>query len=153
HESSVQAKANIDAWIREIEAQQLDAIIVTASGCGTMLKDYGFLFRNDQHYAAKAKRISDLARDVTEVLAEILPTEQPSRDTKNLSVAYHSACSLQHGQKLHSLAPTLLTRAGYTVLDIPESHICCGSAGTYSLLQPEFSTQLRDRKAHNIEST
>ena len=125
-----------------------------------MLKDYGFIFRNDPAYAAKAARVSSLARDVTEVLAEVLTAAAPAArsDTQsapaetNLRIAYHSACSLQHGQKLHSVAPTLLRDAGFTVLDIPESHICCGSAGTYSLLQPEMSTQLRDRKARNIES-
>jgi glycolate oxidase iron-sulfur subunit len=151
--------------------------MVTASGCGTMLKDYGFLFRNDPKYAEKAKRVSALSRDVSEVLAEVLPkadsgpqsSGSQSSGTQTVSarsvgaqsigtqsslrVAYHSACSLQHGQKLHSLAPSLLTRTGFTVLDIPESHLCCGSAGTYSLLQPDFSKQLRDRKARNIEST
>ena len=160
HAANAQAKADIDAWTREIDARGLDAIIVTASGCGTMLKDYGFIFRNDPAYAAKAARVSSLARDVTEVLAEVLTFTAPAARTDlqrapaqpNLRVAYHSACSLQHGQKLHSVAPTLLRDAGFTVLDIPESHICCGSAGTYSLLQPEMSTQLRDRKARNIES-
>jgi glycolate dehydrogenase iron-sulfur subunit len=150
-DSTAQARANIDTWIREIESTPLDAIIVTASGCGTMLKDYGFLFRNDPRYADKAKRISSLARDISEVLAEVMPAAQ-SEFQSNLRVAYHSACSLQHGQQLHTLAPGLLTRAGFTVLDIPESHLCCGSAGTYSLLQPDFSSQLRDRKARNIES-
>ncbi|HEY1283534.1 MAG TPA: glycolate oxidase subunit GlcF [Steroidobacteraceae bacterium] len=151
HDSSAQAKADIDAWTREIETRGLDAILVTASGCGTMLKDYGFLFRNDPAYAAKAARVSSLARDVTEVLAHVMTSpSEPSRAA--LGVAYHSPCSLQHGQKLHEVAPDLLRKAGFTVLDIPESHICCGSAGTYSLLQPEMSTQLRERKARNIES-
>jgi glycolate oxidase iron-sulfur subunit len=151
HASSVQAKADIDAWIREIDARGLDAIIVTASGCGTMLKDYGFLFRNDSVYATNAARVSALARDVSEVLSEVLICG-PVRATPKLRVAYHSACSLQHGQNLHALAPKLLRQVGFEVLDIPESHICCGSAGTYSLLQPEMSTQLRERKARNIES-
>ena len=155
HESSAQARADIDAWTREIETRGLDAIIVTASGCGTMLKDYGFLFRTDAQYAPKAARVSSLSRDISEVLAELLvghhfDTEAPG--VRGLRVAYHSACSLQHGQKLHSLAPRLLREVGFTVLDVPEGHICCGSAGTYSLLQPEMSTQLRDRKARNIES-
>jgi glycolate oxidase iron-sulfur subunit len=159
HESSAQAKADIDAWTREIETQGLDAIVVTASGCGTMLKDYGFMFRTDPAFAAKAARVSALARDISEVLAEVLraasqrtATRESQGAVQSLRVAYHSACSLQHGQKLHSLAPDLLRAAGFTVLDIPESHICCGSAGTYSLLQPDLSTQLRDRKARNIES-
>jgi glycolate oxidase iron-sulfur subunit len=156
HESGAQAKADIDAWIGEIEARGLDAIIVTASGCGTMLKDYGFLFRTDPAYAAKAARVSALARDVSEVLEQVLTSapDDPRRamPLAPLRVAYHSACSLQHGQKLHALSPSLLRQVGFTVLDIPESHICCGSAGTYSLLQPEMSTQLRERKARNIES-
>jgi glycolate oxidase iron-sulfur subunit len=155
HESSAQAKADIDAWTRELDSKGLDAIIVTASGCGTMVKDYGFIFRNDPEYAEKAARVSALARDVSEVLAELLQPAQGSAaavDRASLRVAYHSACSLQHGQKLHALAPGLLRTAGFTVLDIPEAHICCGSAGTYSLLQPEMSGQLRDRKARNIES-
>jgi len=182
-DSAFQAKADIDAWTRELDARGLDAIIVTASGCGTMVKDYGFLFRNDPEYAEKAARISALARDVSEVLAEVLPregaaaanapsaahetsaAEEPSSAeatsasraatpprAPTLRVAYHSACSLQHGQKLHGVAPQLLRNAGFTVLDVPEGHICCGSAGTYSMLQPEMSGQLRDRKVRNIES-
>jgi glycolate oxidase iron-sulfur subunit len=153
HESHEQAKADIDAWMREIEGEGLDAIIVTASGCGTMLKDYGFIFRNDPAYAAQAARVSALARDVTEELANLdLTSIAPPLAAATHRVAYHSACSLQHGQKLHTLAPDLLRKAGFTVLDVPEGHICCGSAGTYSLLQPEMSAQLRDRKARNIES-
>jgi glycolate oxidase iron-sulfur subunit len=157
HHSAAQARADIDAWTREIESGGLDAIIVTASGCGTMVKDYGFILRTDAAYAAKAARVSALARDVSEVLAEVLPrnaanTAPVGASVADLRVAYHSACSLQHGQKLHSVAPGLLRNAGFTVVDIPEGHICCGSAGTYSLLQPEMSGQLRDRKARNIES-
>jgi glycolate oxidase iron-sulfur subunit len=155
HDSSAQAKADIDAWTREIESRGLDAIIVTASGCGTMLKDYGFMFRTDPQYAAKAARVSELARDISEVLGELLGShhvDAGSSKAPSLRVAYHSACSLQHGQKLHALAPRLLREAGFTVLDVPEGHICCGSAGTYSMLQPEMSAQLRDRKARNIES-
>ncbi len=178
HQAAAQAKADIDAWTREIDSRGLDAIIVTASGCGTMLKDYGFIFRTDAEYAAKAQRVSALARDISEVLAQVMAESPPTAHERSakapaapraertspttasaaalpaasLRVAYHSACSLQHGQKLHGLAPDLLRKAGFTVLDIPESHICCGSAGTYSMLQPEMSTQLRDRKARNIES-
>ncbi len=165
HESSAQARADIDAWTREIDTRGLDAIVVTASGCGTMLKDYGFIFRTDPQYAAKAARISALARDISEVLIELMAGARsdvrpstaaaPAPEAAHapvLRVAYHSACSLQHGQKLHGLAPRLLREAGFTVLDIPEGHICCGSAGTYSMLQPEMSAKLRDRKARNIES-
>jgi glycolate oxidase iron-sulfur subunit len=150
-DSSEQAKADIDAWTREIEGRGLDAIVVTASGCGTMIKDYGFLFRTDPEYAPKAARVSSLARDISEVLAELEIPGAPPPET-GLRVAYHSACSLQHGQKLDGVAPRLLRDAGFTVLDVPEGHICCGSAGTYSMLQPEMSGQLRDRKARNIES-
>ncbi len=165
HAAAAQAKTDIDAWTREIEKGRVDAIIVTASGCGTMLKDYGFIFRNDPAYADKAKRISALARDVTEVLAQVMlegggtitpPAADPVRPRvappAALRVAYHSACSLQHGQKLNAVAPDLLRKAGFQVLDVPEGHICCGSAGTYSMLQPEMSGQLRERKARNIES-
>ena len=150
HDSAAQAKADIDAWTLEIEGRGLDAIVVTASGCGTMIKDYGFMFRTDPEYAAKAARVSSLARDISEALAEIEIAGEPNMNS--LRVAYHSACSLQHGQKLHGVAPRLLRDAGFTVLDVPEGHICCGSAGTYSMLQPEMSGQLRDRKARNIES-
>jgi glycolate oxidase iron-sulfur subunit len=155
HAANAQAKADIDAWTQEIETRGLDAIIVTASGCGTMLKDYGFIFRNDPTYAAKANRVSSLARDVTEVLAQVVfdaSTPEGLVPLPKLRIAYHAACSLQHGQKLHALAPDLLRKAGFNVLAIPEGHICCGSAGTYSMLQPEMSAQLRDRKARNIES-
>ncbi len=120
-----------------------------------MLKDYGFLFRTDPQYAAKAAHVSARARDISEVLAEIMAEHRldaPPSSAPGLRVAYHSACSLQHGQKLNALAPRLLREAGFHVLDVPEGHICCGSAGTYSLLQPEMSAQLRDRKARNIES-
>jgi len=164
HQANAQAKADIEAWTRELDTGGLDAIIVTASGCGTMLKDYGFMFRNDPEYAVKAKRVSELARDISEVISQVLIDEArgktealnrraaESGESGKLRVAYHSACSLQHGQKLHGLAPELLRKAGFAVLDIPESHICCGSAGTYSMLQPEMSGQLRDRKVGNIES-
>ncbi len=145
------AKRNIDAWIREIEGEGLDAIVITASGCGTTIKDYGFMFRNQPDYAEKAKRVSDLAKDVTEYISSLnlLP---PVRDT-DLVVAYHSACSMQHGQQIRIEPKTLLKQAGFVVKDIPEGHICCGSAGTYNLLQPEIADQLRARKVANIERT
>jgi glycolate oxidase iron-sulfur subunit len=146
----IQARADIDAWTREIEARGLDAIIVTASGCGTMLKDYGFIFRNDPAYAAKAERISSLARDISEVLAE-LPLERRT-PLPTMRVAYHSACSLQHGQKIDSLPVALLRQVGFDVISIPEAHLCCGSAGTYNILEPEMAGQLRERKVRNIES-
>jgi glycolate oxidase iron-sulfur subunit len=145
-----QARAAIDAWSCVIETGGLDAVVINASGCGTMVKDYGFLLRNDPVYAEKAGRIASLARDVTELVSELGLT--PPEQRSGLRVAYHSACSMQHGQRLHDLPKQLLAAAGFTVLDIPEAHLCCGSAGTYNLLQPEIAGQLRDRKVGNIRS-
>ncbi|WP_207459003.1 glycolate oxidase subunit GlcF [Azospirillum sp. SYSU D00513] len=145
------ARRTIDAWTRELEGDGLDAVIVNASGCGTTVKDYGFLFREDRDYADKAKRIAGLARDVTEILAEIGLME-PVVATGQ-AVAYHSACSMQHGQKIKNPPRDLLRAAGFQVREVPEGHLCCGSAGTYNLLQSEIATQLRDRKVRNIEST
>jgi len=143
-----QARANIDVWGKEIETNGLDAIVITASGCGTMIKDYGFLFRNDLAYAEKAARISALAKDVTEFLAS---RELPAPvKTQHKVVAYHSACSLQHGQKIDALPKELLRQAGFELRDIPEGHLCCGSAGTYNILEPEIAERLRDRKLENI---
>jgi glycolate oxidase iron-sulfur subunit len=144
------ARANIDAWQAAIEDGGLDAVVVNASGCGTQLKDYGFMLRDDETHAVAAKRISSLARDITELVAEI-GLAPPVRET-GLHVAYHSACSMQHGQRITSEPKALLAAAGFRVLDIPEGHLCCGSAGTYNILQPELATRLRDRKIANIES-
>jgi glycolate oxidase iron-sulfur subunit len=123
---------------------------MTTSGCGTTVKDYGHMLRLDPKYAARAARISGLAVDVTEFISRLrLPapkTPQP------LVVAYHSACSLQHGQRIRTLPQELLMRAGFQVRDVPEGHICCGSAGTYNILQPAIAGRLRDRKARNIEA-
>jgi glycolate oxidase iron-sulfur subunit len=142
------ARANIDAWERERAGVGLDAVIINASGCGTTVKDYGFMLREDPAYAEKAARIAALAKDVTEFLAGLdLKANGAGRD---LVVAYHSACSMQHGQKITDLPKNLLKAAGFTVKDIPEAHICCGSAGTYNLLQPELARQLRARKLANI---
>ena len=144
------ARANIDAWIDEIESEGLDAILTTTSGCGTTMKDYGHMFRDDRGYAEKAARVAALALDVTEYLAKLdLP---PAERGAGLIVAYHSACSLQHGQRITTLPKALLKHAGFEVRDIPESHICCGSAGTYNILQPEIARRLRDRKVRNIEA-
>lgn len=145
------ARANIDAWSREIEGPGLDAILVTISGCGTTVKDYGFMLRTDSAYAARAAKVSGLARDVSEYLAT-LPI-RPSRTPAALTVAYHSACSLQHGQKIHREPKALLAACGFAVKDIPEAHLCCGSAGTYNILQPAIAGRLRDRKIGNIETT
>jgi glycolate dehydrogenase iron-sulfur subunit len=146
------ARANIDAWTFAAALGGVDAVVANASGCGTMLKDYGFLLRNDGGYADKAARIAELARDVSEVVA-VLGIERRKTEGQGLRVAYHSACSLQHGQKLHREPKALLAAAGYEVVDIPEAHLCCGSAGTYNLLQPELATALRDRKLANIAVT
>ncbi|HEY8566838.1 MAG TPA: glycolate oxidase subunit GlcF [Beijerinckiaceae bacterium] len=145
------AKRNIDAWIAEMDGEGLDAIVITASGCGTTIKDYGFMLRDDPAYAEKAKRVSDIAKDVTEYVTALKLTE-PVRET-DLVVAYHSACSMQHGQQIRTEPKTLLKAAGFTVKDVPEGHICCGSAGTYNLLQPEIAGELRARKVANIERT
>ncbi|HET6376664.1 MAG TPA: heterodisulfide reductase-related iron-sulfur binding cluster, partial [Methylocella sp.] len=146
-----EARANIDSWAAEIEQRGLDAILITASGCGTMIKDYGFLLRNDPAYAQKAAKISSLAKDVTEFLAT-LDLPEPAAPQR-LAVAYHSACSLQHGQKIDALPRELLLRAGFEVRSIPENHLCCGSAGTYNVLEPGLAERLRDRKIANILQT
>ncbi|TDR90102.1 glycolate oxidase subunit GlcF [Enterovirga rhinocerotis] len=143
------ARKAIDVWLEEHRRGELDAILVTASGCGTTIKDYGFMFRDEPAYAQKAATVAGLAKDVTEyVLALDLPP--PARES-DLVVAYHSACSMQHGQQLRTEPKAVLKRAGYIVKDVPEGHICCGSAGTYNILQPEIATRLRERKVGNIE--
>jgi glycolate oxidase iron-sulfur subunit len=143
------ARGNIDAWTRELEAGGLDAVIINASGCGTTVKDYGFMLRDDPAYADKAARISGLTQDITEFLAA--HGLQPATSDADLVVAYHSACSMQHGQRITTAPKQLLASAGFTVRDIPEGHLCCGSAGTYNILQPEIAGGLRDRKVANIE--
>lgn len=145
------AKNNIDVWTSAIEDGGLDAIIITASGCGTTIKDYGHMLRLDPAYAAKAARVSALAKDITEYLSGL---ELPAPViTSGMEVAYHSACSMQHGQKITREPRQLLTRAGFVVKEPREGHLCCGSAGTYNILQPEISRRLRDRKIANIEKT
>ncbi len=145
------AKANIDAWSKEIDEDGLDAVVITASGCGTTVKDYGHMLRTDPDYAEKAAHIARLAKDVTEVMDEI--GLMPSMIDVDRTIAYHSACSMQHGQKLTTTPKRLLSQAGFTVKDVPEGHLCCGSAGVYNILQAEIATQLRDRKISNIETT
>ncbi|KAF0124536.1 MAG: glycolate oxidase iron-sulfur subunit [Methylocystaceae bacterium] len=144
------ARANIDAWTREIDSGGLDHIVVNASGCGTSVKDYGHMFRNDPALADQAAHISAMTRDVTELMTEI--GFAPSGDAPKLRVAYHSACSLQHGQKISQEPVALLVAAGFNVVSVPEGHICCGSAGTYNVLQPKLADELRSRKVANIES-
>jgi glycolate oxidase iron-sulfur subunit len=150
HQALAQVKNNVDAWTREIEGEGLDAILITASGCGTTVKDYGFMLRTDAAYAAKAAKVSALTRDISEYLATLsLPKAKP----RGLKVAYHSACSMQHGQKITREPKELLTRAGFEVRDVPEGHLCCGSAGTYNIMQSEIADRLRARKVANIEQT
>jgi len=144
-----QARNNIDAWTREVDGQGLDAILITVSGCGTTVKDYGFMLRSDPAYAVKAARISALAKDVTEYLATI--ELQAGGGPMRLTVAYHSACSLQHGQQVTHEPKDLLLKFGFVVKDVPDGHLCCGSAGTYNILQPALAERLRDRKVANIE--
>jgi len=143
------ARRNVDVWTREIETRGVDAIVVTASGCGTTLKDYGWMLRNDPAYADKAATVSALAADISEVLDKV---ELPAGDAGGIVVAYHPACSLQHGQKVIDPPKRLLAAAGFRVRTPAEAHLCCGSAGTYNLLQPEIAGQLRDRKLANIEA-
>ena len=142
------ARRNIDAWTAVIREKPLDAIVVTTSGCGTLVKDYGNLLARDRGYAERAAYVSGLARDITEFIEEI--GLMPPVLWTGLRIAYHGACSLQHGQKLDQLPLTLLEQAGYKILQIPEGHLCCGSAGTYNLLEPELAGQLRERKLANI---
>lgn len=144
------ARRNVDVWTRTAEEDGLDAVLITASGCGTTIKDYGHMLRLDPAYAEKAAKVSALAKDVTEFLSDLeLPLPVNATD---LVVAYHSACSMQHGQKITRAPKVLLAQAGFTVKDVPEGHLCCGSAGTYNILQPEIAATLRDRKVTNIES-
>jgi glycolate oxidase iron-sulfur subunit len=145
-EALAQARANIDAWSA---LENLDAIVITTSGCGTTVKDYGFMLRTDRAYAERAAGVSALAKDIAEYLADV-PLE-PTQDVGNLVVAYHSACSLQHGQHVIRQPKELLSKLGFEVKDVPEGHLCCGSAGTYNILQPDYARRLRERKVGTIE--
>ncbi|MFW2589694.1 glycolate oxidase subunit GlcF [Sagittula sp. SSi028] len=142
------AGANIKAWVAEADGKGLDAIVINTSGCGTTVKDYGHMFRNDP-LAQDAARVADLACDITELLARL---DLPEGAPKGLRVAYHAACSLQHGQKIKDAPKALLRRAGFEVVEPADSHLCCGSAGTYNLLQPEISAQLKARKVKTLEA-
>jgi glycolate oxidase iron-sulfur subunit len=142
------ARANIAVWLKEAEQSGLDAILVTASGCGTVIKDYGFMLRQDREFAGPAAKVSALAKDITEYVAGL--SLRPPQQHGDLVIAYHSACSLQHGQKIGELPKELLSKNGFVVKDVPESHLCCGSAGTYNILQPDIASRLRDRKVANI---
>lgn len=145
------ARSNVDAWVKELESEGLDAILVNASGCGTTVKDYGHLLQEDAAGAAQAARIAALTLDVSEWLVK-LELDTP-RTPKHHRVAYHDACSLRNAQKVTSEPRALLRNAGFVVADVPEAHFCCGSAGTYNMLQPELAKQLGERKAENIART
>jgi glycolate oxidase iron-sulfur subunit len=148
HEALQLARANVDAWCREIETAPLDAIVVTTSGCGPVIRDYGHMLRHDPLYAARAARVSALACDVSELLTRIgLPPVTPLPPTV---VGYHPACSLQHGQKVQSLPQRLLESAGFTVRLPQDAHLCCGSAGIYNIVQPEIAGRLGARKTESL---
>ncbi len=150
-ESHATAARNIDAWSREMAGEGLDAIVINTSGCGTTVKDYGHMFRTDGAYAEKAARVAGLAKDVSEVLVKLAP--EPTGAAPGMRVAYHAACSLQHGQQIKDHPKTLLRKMGFEVVEPAEGHLCCGSAGTYNLMQPEISAQLKARKAANLAAT
>ena len=150
-ESHVQAAANIHSWMREADGDGLDAIVVNASGCGTTVKDYGFMFRNDPAMSEQAARVTDLTKDITEFLKTLDLSQANAPET--MKVAYHSACSMQHGQKITDLPKELLSAAGFDIVSPAEGYLCCGSAGTYNLLQPEIANRLKSRKVDNIEAT
>jgi glycolate oxidase iron-sulfur subunit len=145
-------KSNIDAWLNEADKPggSVDAIIVNTSGCGTSLKAYGHALRLDDSWKDKAARVSALAKDITEFLTEhdLLPRLAP----RNLRVAYHAACSMQHGQRIVHQPLELLRRAGFNVLEVPDGFMCCGSAGVYNLLQPDIAAELKRRKVDSIRS-
>ena len=146
-ESHASAAANIRAWSAEIDGAGLDAIVINTSGCGTTVKDYGYMFQ-DAPLAAEAAQVSALAKDISEVLMDLdLP-----EGAMGQRVAYHAACSLQHGQQIKTHPKTLLKRAGFEVVEPADSHLCCGSAGTYNLLQPEISADLKSRKIKTLEA-
>jgi glycolate oxidase iron-sulfur subunit len=171
HESHATAARNIRAWTREIEAEGLDAIVINTSGCGTTVKDYGNMFRNEA-LAGEAARVSALARDVSELLIELqreapeTEAPRPAREgiagtdrqerhhppPEGMVVAYHAACSLQHGQQIKTYPKDLLKKAGFTVVEPADAHLCCGSAGTYNLMQPEISAKLKARKVRTLEA-
>ena len=148
HKSFVQ---NINAWSEICSKQPIDAILVNTSGCGTTLKDYGFIFKDhpDKELRRKAKQISELAKDITEYLGKNIKLNFVPQE-KKYKIAYHSACSMQHGQKVHAQPINLLKQSGNDILEVPDGHLCCGSAGTYNLLQGTMAKELLKRKVENI---
>lgn len=147
NDSHKSAAANIRAWSAEMLGDGLDAIVINTSGCGTTVKDYGHMFRNDP-LADKARAVSGIAMDISEVLMKL---DMP-QGRQDLTVAYHAACSLQHGQQIKTYPKDLLKRAGFKVVEPADSHLCCGSAGTYNLMQPEISKKLKARKVQTLEA-
>jgi glycolate oxidase iron-sulfur subunit len=147
-ESHATAAKNIRAWAAEMDGEGLDAIVINTSGCGTTVKDYGHMFRNEA-LAEDASRVSEIAMDISEILIRL---DLPEGAPKDLVVAYHAACSLQHGQQIKTHPKTLLKQAGFTVVEPADSHLCCGSAGTYNLMQPEISRQLKARKLRTLKA-
>ena len=147
-ESHAAAAKNIRAWMGEKHGQGLDAVVINTSGCGTTVKDYGHMFRNDA-LAKDAAAVSAMAMDISELLTRL---EVPEGAEKGLRVAYHAACSLQHGQKVTQAPKKLLKQAGFTIVEPKDPHLCCGSAGTYNLLQPEISKELKARKVKTLEA-
>ena len=146
-------RKNISIWYDEYLKSGLDAIISNTSGCGTTLKDYGFIFRSDENLKKKSKKISELTKDISEYLDENVKLNfiKKKENDKEYKIAYHSACSMQHGQKLHEIPIKLIKKTGNQVLDIPDGHLCCGSAGTYNLLQNNIAKKLLENKISNIE--
>lgn len=143
-------RRNIDAWWPSIE-QGAEAIVMTASGCGAVVKDYAELLKHDEHYANKARKVSELARDISEILGdENLSSAKINKSS--VKVAFHSPCTLQHGQKINGVVEQILSNAGFTLTEVQDSHLCCGSAGTYSILQPTLSQQLLDNKLASLQS-
>jgi glycolate oxidase iron-sulfur subunit len=145
-------KKNISIWYDEYLKNGLDAIITNTSGCGTTMKDYGFIFRSDDELRKKAKKISELTKDISEYLDENVKLNfiKSKENNKAYKIAYHSACSMQHGQKIHDVPMNLIKKTGNQVFDIPDGHICCGSAGTYNLLQSDIAKKLLKNKISNI---
>jgi glycolate oxidase iron-sulfur subunit len=147
-ESHATAAKNIRAWAKEMDGEGLDAIVINTSGCGTTIKDYGHMFREDA-LAGDATRVADIAMDISELLMEL---DIPEGDKKGMTVAYHAACSLQHGQQIKTFPKDLLRLVGFKVVEPADSHLCCGSAGTYNLMQPVISKQLKARKVETLEA-
>lgn len=148
-ESHAAAAKNIAAWMAEVHGEGLDAVVINTSGCGTTVKDYGHMFRNDP-LAADAAKVSELAKDISEVLVDL---DLQAVEKRDIRVAYHAACSLQHGQQIKTEPKGLLVQTGFSVLEPDDPHLCCGSAGTYNLMQPEISLELKNRKVANLEAT